>query len=37
MVVTGTVTPPLKSVSVEIVPDDGDRQVVETDENGHYT
>ena len=37
MVVTGTVTPPLKGVSVQIVSDDGARQLVETDESGHYT
>ena len=37
MVVTGTVIPPLKGVSVQIVSDDGARQLAETDESGHYT
>ena len=37
MVVMGTVTPPLKSVSVQIKSDDGTQQLVETDENGRYT
>ena len=37
MVVMGTVTPPLQSVSVQIKSDDGTQQLVETDENGRYT
>ena len=37
MVVTGTVTPPLRSVSVQITADDGAHELTETDENGRYT